>query len=280
MRSLPPPLISTAQVLASCLTGTDDADLKRRIGSIAGELDIVGNDYDACGKQQMLHLIARVTSVGSVTKQELENLYSNHLSASGGAARYVYDAIRNAVPNKRCPLCGVGTVAVLDHHLPKSKYPNLSITPANLVPACHFCNNTKRARFPKGAGEQTLHPYYDGYLIDQWVWAKLDQLSPLVVLYFAQGPDHWSDVDRSRVLRHFKICGLATTFMSNGNDELSVLKGYLEELYLKGGFIEVAAYLSEQAYIHAVRPNSWQFAMYQLLSTDNWFVNGGFRNIS
>jgi hypothetical protein len=147
MRPLPLPAVTTSQVLSMCLTAIHDPGFEERLKAIGPLLSGTADEYDAKARTAELHLIPQVTSVGTVTRDELIILYSDHLSAKRGAARSVYDQIRNSASNKKCPLCGIGAVAVLDHHLPKAKYPDLSISPLNLIPACHFCNDTKKLAF-------------------------------------------------------------------------------------------------------------------------------------
>jgi hypothetical protein len=281
MRSLPLPNVTISNVLSMCLPKIGNHELRARLNAINGPLTDATAAYHADASAGTLHLMLRVPSVGAVSRDELIALYSDHMSAARGAARSVYDQIRNSAPNKQCPLCGVGTVAVLDHHLPKAKYPNLSITPANLVPACHFCNDKKRARFPKKAEEQTLHPYYDARLLKEtWVRAVLDPGPPPALIYSVSPPATWPAVDQKRVERHFTVCGLAITFTSNANDELSPLKAHLQMLESRGGEPAVQAHLAEQASSHAQRPNSWQLAMYRTLEADSWFTGGGFNLIA
>lgn len=281
MRALPPPSVTISNVLSACLPAISDPKLRVRLGAIDPSLSAATTAYENGANTATLHLISRVSSVGNVSKEELIALYSDHMSATRGVARFIYDLIRNAAPNKKCPLCGIGTVAVLDHHLPKAKYPNLAIAPTNLVPACHFCNDRKRARFPKTAEEQTLHPYYDAHLMQEtWVKAELDRGSPPALIYSVDPPPSWSWVNQKRVERHFMVCGLTTTFTSNANDELASLKARLEMLANRGGNSAVEGYLIEEAERHAKRPNSWQSAMYRTLAKDSWFVAGGFRLIS
>jgi hypothetical protein len=281
MRALPLPGVTSSDVMSLCLSGTADAALRSRLKAIGPNLEASAMTYDANALAERLDLMAQVVSVGAVTKEELVALYSTHMSATGGAARAVYDQIRNAAPNKKCPLCGVGTVAVVDHHLPKAKYPDLSVVPANLVPACHFCNDTKKARYPRSAGEQTLHPYYDVRLLgSRWLRASIIPGTPVVITYSAHPPAAWTLIDRQRVQRHFVVCGLGTVFASNANDELGPLKTRLEKLEARGGAAAVQAHLIEETANHSARPNSWQLSMYEALATDAWFTGGGFRAIA
>lgn len=64
-----------------------------------------------------------------------------------------------------CPMCGeAGTPNTLDHYLPKQDYPDFSILPLNLVPACDICQGHKLARYIGPDGRLFLHPYYDTFL--------------------------------------------------------------------------------------------------------------------
>lgn len=280
MRSLPPPTDTQASVFALCLGATTDPSLHARLTAITADLAAAGVTYQANAASASLHLIDRVTSVGAVTKSELKGLYEEHLSATKGAARAVYDRIRNAAPNNRCPLCGVGSVAHCDHHLPKSRYPDLSILPLNLVPACHFCNDKKRAKYPTSAGKQTFHPYFDQHLLkDPWVRATIDQGPPPVLVFDTAPPPTWPTIDCDRVQRHFEACGLAITFTTNANDELPIIRDRLILQANKGGIAAVQQFLNEERKVYSTRPNSWQYATYSALATDPWFVNGGYLTI-
>ena len=121
------------------------------------------------------------------------------MSRASGAARRVYDEILNAAPNSICPLCGIGIVRSLDHYLPQSKYPEYVVTPANLIPSCIDCNKAKFTRFPQQAAQQTIHPYFDNYTQETWLRAEVIEGEPPALRFYADGPGHWSSIDRERV---------------------------------------------------------------------------------
>lgn len=280
MRNLPLPTDTQASVFALCLGATTDPSLRARLTAITANLATAGTTYQANAAAASLHLVSRVPSVGAVTKPELTRLYETHLSATNGAARAVYDRIRNAAPNNRCPLCGVGNVAHCDHHLPKSRYPDLAILPINLVPACHFCNYKKREKYPTTAGQQTFHPYFDQHLlVDAWVRATPHPGPPPVLVFDTAPQPTWPAIDRDRVRRHFDACGLAITFTTNANDELPIVRDRLILQASRGGTAAAQQFLDDERDLHSVRPNSWQHATYRALAADAWFVNGGYLTI-
>lgn len=276
MRTLPMPPQAASDVLATCIGGITDPVLAHRLHAIAQQLTEKAANYDQLARAQSLHQLARVQNVGDVTRAELEALYAKQMSAAGGSARLVYNALRNAAPNGKCPLCGIGTVTVLDHHLPKAHYPDLSVCPFNLVPGCDFCNNAKRARFPTCAEEQTLHPYYDDYTQDQWIYAQLDVAGPPVVRYHVNAPDHWPPVAQSRAKRHFDVVKLGISYTANANDDLMPLREHLIGIAATKGPGGVQAFLLEEQARYALRLNSWQHVMYQMLAANDWFVAGGY----
>jgi len=280
MRQLPLPTDSFEDVYALCTAATVDVELRARLLGIAPTLHATVARYDEKARLADLHSIERRDAVGDVTKAELRSLYKTHLSATKGAARAVYDRIRSSAPHNKCPLCGVGTVAHCDHHLPQSKYPDLVVVPFNLVPVCHYCNDRKRATHPANAGQQTFHPYYDQHLLlENWVWAEIRRGAPddpPVLVFEARPPATWPQDDQERVKHHFKVCGLVVTFATNANDELSILRSLLEPLGNAGGQDAVRDHLNTQRDANAGRLNSWQYAMFRALASDAWFVGGGY----
>lgn len=273
-----PPQVA-ADVLAACVGGVADPALQHRLHAITPQLVATAANYDQLARIQGLHQVPRVQGVGAVNRPELEALYSNQMSAATGGARLIYSALRNASPNGKCPLCGIGTVTVLDHHLPKARYPDLSVCPFNLVPACDFCNNAKRARFPTCSEEQTIHPYYDDFTQEQWIFAQLDVAGPPALVFQVNAPAHWPQVARLRAKRHFDVVKLGVSFTSNANDDLIPLRGHLVTVAATKGPAGVHAYLLEEQTRYALRLNSWQHVMYQTLAANPWFVAGGYLNI-
>lgn len=79
--------------------------------------------------------------------------------------------IRQTVGILCCPMCGSPTTGTLDHYLPRDEYPEFSVLPCNLVPACGLCNSgAKGGTFRGGASPQRfLHPYFDT-IADSEIW--------------------------------------------------------------------------------------------------------------
>lgn len=118
-------------------------------------------------------------------KKALANLYTQYDSNKG----YVTDSEYNNIPkgkanglktqysktgiNKdlhyirkelftgisKCPFCSINEPSQLDHYMPQSKYPALSVLRLNLVPLCGICNQKKR----DDSYGNYVHPYYQQF---------------------------------------------------------------------------------------------------------------------
>ena len=74
MRILPIPNDSQPDVLALCLSATDDPHLHGRLSAICSNLAEAAEIYATNAAQASLNLIPRVQTVGTVTKPELTGL--------------------------------------------------------------------------------------------------------------------------------------------------------------------------------------------------------------
>lgn len=279
MRKIAPPALDPEAVLTACIGGVVDPVTAANLNTAKPSMLATAATYDRCVTAATLHTVPRVTAVSSASAADMIALYKDQMVDKKGPARSVYDLIKAASPNDKCPLCGVGIVRTLDHHLPKSKYPDLSVCPRNLVPACDFCQTGKLAKHPANAGEQTLHPYYDDFNGEQWIFGTLSAVGNPVVRFHVAAPTRWPTVDQQRVRRHFDMVRLAIVYTSNANDDLSTMREQLVELGLRGGSAAVWAHLDGERDRWCSRLNSWQHITYQTLSNDGWFINGGYSQI-
>lgn len=208
-----------------------------------------------------------------VTAREMSWLYENKMVGKTAPGRPVYDAIRTASPQGRCPLCGHRDVTTVDHYLPKSAYAALAVNPANLVPACGECNRMKSS-----AVLDFLHPYYDNIDRDRWLWATVLETSPPTVQFAVQSPESWPSGLTDRVHRHFTAFGLGLLYSMQAARLISGIQARLDLLLSEMGSAAVRDHLrqDEESWLQ-VGLNSWQAACYGALAASDWFCAGGFR---
>ncbi|MDO6534826.1 HNH endonuclease [Alteromonas stellipolaris] len=250
--------------------------------------DIVNaaNEYDDAGESSnFVELLPndidkKQAFLNGLSKEHFTKLYSNQLVNKEVPRKEVYDQLKSRAPYGKCPFCGYCDVDQLDHYLPKSKYPLLTVLPLNLVPSCPYCNGGKNAEIAERPEEQILHPYYDHSLImeTQWIFASVIHTRPAVIQYFVKTPTHFDPIASRRVANHFEKNNLAARYSTQAADQLSTLPYTLKDFYSNGGAENVREHLLRQYQAEYQRfKNSWQTAMYLALAEDSWFCSGGFR---
>ncbi len=92
------------------------------------------------------------------TVAEAQRAFYKSRSSSGCLQR-----IRRTPGLLCCPMCGSQHPGTLDHYLPRESFPEFSILPCNLIPACPHCNSgVKKGRYRGTAStERFIHPYFE-----------------------------------------------------------------------------------------------------------------------
>lgn len=241
MIKLRTPSVSYDQVLDICLEGiTGNNLLKQKLHVAKQELVDMSNDYQAKAKAGTLYQINKFFNkdeiiAGELKKTDLDKLYPQYFRNEDKPARSIYDGLLAA--NDRCPYCsGIGVSKNLDHYLAKKLYPQFSVLPANLVPACRDCNmGEKGDASAQHAEEQVIQPYLedDCFFNEQWLYARylsssndgVDQIE-----YYVDPPSDWSEVNKARVQAHFKQFGLALRFAEEAGIRAAIYIKQIEEM--------------------------------------------------
>ncbi len=89
-------------------------------------------------------------------------------SRSGGG---ILQRIRRTAGLLCCPMCGSQHPGTIDHYLPRERFPEFSILPCNLIPACPHCNSGVKKGHYRGttSPERFIHPYFET-LADAPIW--------------------------------------------------------------------------------------------------------------
>lgn len=286
MRAINPPTLNPQTVYQTCINSITDIDLNNRLSTVLKNIIQSSTDYQKNAGTKTLYTIMpnhcenHEAALGSVTKGELRAVYSSHMVPATKRARVFYDELLSLAPLGKCPYCAVGYASTLDHYLPKNKFPQLSVIPLNLIPACKDCNTGKKSDYPKTAKKQTLHPYFDhqNFINEQWLFANVIEVTPAVIEFYVDPPSHWDDISKARVHSHFNDFGLFSRYSIEASNQLACLRGTLIFTWNTSGFTGVRLQLMIDALGYFQQhKNSWQTAMYQALAKSEWYCNGGFR---
>ncbi|MFN7767715.1 MAG: HNH endonuclease [Planctomycetaceae bacterium] len=278
MLSIPPPTITANDAFAKCISIVRDKALKRRFQSVAAFINKADVTYQQHARDRILHLLMAETKVGGVvTTDEMKALYESRMVRQKTPGRDIYDLLLSNAPRGLCPLCAHRNADTLDHHLPKTQFPSLAITPANLIPACGKCNEEKLDKVPTSDDSQTLHPYFDDIDDDVWLSARVVEMKPTAAVFSVSPPGKWSESQKSRVSYHFKALKLGALYSAQAANELAAIQHRLKKLFRSGGAEFVRNHLREDAESREVdRRNSWMSAAYRAWANSDWFCNDGF----
>ena len=275
MHRLAPPKFGAKAVFTVCIKQVADKNLKNILTDICDDIDKCDTKYRRFGRSATLFKIAVHDKVGAVSCDDLVKVYTGWMAKKGASGRGYYDTLIASATEGRCPLCGQLRVSTLDHHLPKSEFPSLVVTPHNLVPSCGECNKVKLNALAKSADEQTLHPYFDNTETVLWLKAKILPTSPAAAKFYVDTGELPSNMAK-RVEAHFVTFQLATRFALQAANEIMGIQDKIINLLKSGGGSEVKKDLCASANSwSAYKINCWQAALYSALATDDWYCEGG-----
>ena len=196
---------------------------------------------------------------------DLERVYTEKIARPNAVGRKYYDHILNAGKEQgTCPICETGVVKELDHYLPKSRYPGLAITPANLIPLCSDCNRVggKGGYSPTTYEETLFHPYFEEP--PSYVWLRADLLledTPIAVYGVEELPDA---VMRHRFERFVEVYDLGERYGALAVGVFGPDRTWCEKLLNKGGVEALRNYFVERRDVaEADNLNSWLSALYR-----------------
>jgi len=285
MRAMSAPTLDPKVVYETCVNSISDDELRNRLNALSNDIVIVAIDYQQKGEAKLLYNIPPNNNgnddiaLGAVTKKELKSVYSLHMVGQTKPARAIYDRLLSNAPLGRCPFCGIGHASTLDHYLPKTKFPQLSVVPLNLVPSCKDCNSGKSTTIATTAADQCLHPYFDhkNYIDEQWLYAEVICTLPATIRFFVQAPAHWDNVSMDRVQSHFRDFKLGSRYSVEASNQIACLRETLSSFQNLFGDVKTLLEIEAKTHFNQHR-NSWQTAMFQALADSDWYCEGGFKN--
>jgi 5-methylcytosine-specific restriction endonuclease McrA len=272
------PTQAAATTYLRCISRVRDPVVKQQLLAATDDVRDASQAFDEAAAAAVTYQLTEADFESAhVSAEQLQKTYTKRMAPQRAPGRVIYDELKLAAPYGICPLCGQRPVASLDHHLPKSRFPLLSVAPLNLVPACSDCNHVKEHHVPRTADDQTLHPYFDDVESDAWLKAVVLETAPAAVQFHVAPPAHWSPTLRRRVKLHFERFGLPSLYTSQAAVELSNIRVAMERAFQRGGTEAVRVQLLDHADSRlASRLNSWQTATYGALTESAWYCAGGF----
>lgn len=281
MMRLSPPQYTFKNTLDKCIIGiTGNNRLKHKMQANSIALLLTEAAYMQAADAGTLHKIPALDArlhndppvVNDLTKSELKKIYETYFRPEEKPAREIYDHLLNAA-NDRCPYCGgIGRPRNLDHYLPVAHFPQFSVLPKNLVPACRDCNMDGDAdEYAQTPEDQIIQPYvdHDRFFSEQWIFANclVDNFGqPTVIRYLTIPPHHWSAVDKLRVQKHFEGFDLPKRYSTKAAELLGTTVSQIRNMRRSGqSDPEIVHVLLTPGVNGAPFTNHWQKGMFQAL---------------
>lgn len=278
MWKVSPPSVTAAEVARECVTRVSNKDLADRVRKSTSSLTT-----NSSALQQLIatHSVASIVGsppvVSGVADDEMKWLYDAQLGQKG---RPAYEGPRQrmlaAAPYGQCSYCQFGVAKTLDHFVPKSLVPALSIDPWNLVPCCHQCNNEINDDFSLNTEEQFLHPYAMPN-VGRWLAAEVLKTDPVSVSFTAEPSTSLSPGIAARILHQFTSFELADMYAVASSSEIAQLSitfvrefGHEQPSEVRKSLLQSAGGALEEDV------NSRRGVMLQALADDAWFCSTGY----
>lgn len=277
MKRLNRPQFDAALAVEQCATGISIQERAQVLRDALPTIQAAELEYLRLAPQGQLF---RITPSEVVTPQLdaalMTKIWKSHFARKQSPSRALYEQIKMAPEFSICPLCAQRIVKTVDHHLPKSHFPKLGLTPCNLVPACSDCNKNKLDAVAAGAEEQTLNPYFDELGNERWLFVEVQPSAPPTLTFVIRPEVSWDAVLAARVQHHFRVMGIGELYDAQAASEMADIAYTLEGLSVSSGQDGVRQHLDVQSQSRrASDPNSWKTAFYEGLRDSDWFCAEG-----
>lgn len=275
MISINKPAFNNIDILKKCVGAYPSATLNNAIS----HFQKIYGSYDQLMTQGEGYKIDASQELENLDKKFMLKLYKEQFASKKGGCREEYDKILASAPRQKCPMCSESIVTALDHHFPKSSYFLYSIYPNNLVPICSRCNGEKKHTKPDAVTKQFIHPYYDDFSKEQWFEVRFISQNPIKLIYECKENDHLGEDASNKLKSHFKRLKLADLYTSNAIVKLGDLKNIFRPLLKTKDWFSVCEELKTERDMVSGRPDSWEYALFEKLIKEDWYIKGGFVNI-
>ena len=193
--------------------------------------------------------------------KQIKKLYLQKFEPSDSDGRKYYDLIMSNTD--RCPICGISTPNTLDHFVPKSLYPQLCITPDNLIPVCSDCNSKKLEDFSFNYMELPFHPYFES-MDEKWLECKITfNIGGITTFKFCCGNS--SSRLFNKYVKHLATYDLNKKFSGRCSDEITFLKDMDKRQLAKGKTLLLDDVKTRKEVAENLDMNSWRSALYRAL---------------
>jgi len=242
---------------------------KQKAINLISDIASSANEYHANAKDAKLYELTKLNLEQDIIKHEIfQKLYKQRFYGKEIYNKIMADARKLGF----CPYCSANSIKDMDHFLPQNLsngFPEFSILPINLVPACPYCNEAKLAIVSSLPEEQFVHPYYEN-INTRWLYASItyEDGEPIFCFYVKYSDD---EIKRQRLEFQFKTLKLQELYKENAEVEYNNMKASWVDLRKKNSTGLQEEILEKAESCAKYNQNSWKTAMYYALAEDKRF---------
>ena len=159
------------EVIASKRNSSKDPDYKKRVNLLSPNIKVLYNNYDTAHNANN-HVSLIPNGYVNQEKEDLLKLYTSGNLRLVKLKNSITTVLDNRAMNT-CQYCTIAPVGSLDHIVPKGEFPEFSVNPKNLLPACTTCNSHKNENWKENNKTIFLNLYTDILPNDQYLFVDL-----------------------------------------------------------------------------------------------------------
>jgi len=219
-------------IIASKRNSQRDPDYKERVSLLIPNIKLLYNNYNIIHHTNN-HISLITHGYLNIDKNDLLKLYSSKNKKLVVFKNRATTTLDNRASNV-CQYCTINSVNTLDHIVPKNEFPEFSVNPKNLLPACSECNSYKLDNWRFNNQRLFLNLYTDILPQEQYLFADITVNSPDIVVRFRLSNMNGIDINLySLIESHFTKLYLLNRFNLKSNDIISELINSINASKLK-----------------------------------------------
>ncbi len=174
-----------------------------------------------------------------------------------------------------CQYCLIHDVGTVDHYAPISTFPEFSVLPRNLVPACGVCNTLKKEKWLRDGVREVFSLYYEDMPAARYLEVDIEfkSVGGARISFAINRPAGLAEAVFRRIQRHYTIFDLIERYNTTA---IRTVTGALisARILTSSGRATVQKYLERVAdeWERQLGNNYWKAIAYRALANSNDFL--------
>jgi len=210
------------EVVASKKNSPKDPNYKQRVNVLVPAIKVLYGNYETVHNANN-HVSLVPSGYVNQEKSDLLKLYTSSNSRLVKLKNSITTVLDNRAMNT-CQYCTITPIGSLDHIIPKDEFPEFSVNPKNLLPACTTCNSHKSENWKGSNKTLFLNLYTDVLPSEQYLYVDIVLLDKNILPTFELRNTNHIDVAFFELLMsHYTRLHLPKRFKQESHKVISEL---------------------------------------------------------